>query len=268
MAEGLFPRDSVAWRVNAEAILLLGGPRALLMQVSHPSVAAAVWDHSDFRKDPYERLWRTLDRMVAISFGDPKRSREAAEGVAAVHRRVVGRTPTGREYHALDPGLLLWVHATLVDTSLVVYERYVHPLSQLQSEDYYRDMKRQARVFGVPEELLPEELGDLRAYVDRMVRETEVGEEARALAAHILAPPLPPPLRPLRELLRLVTVDLLPPPLRRGYGLSWSMPKAAALRAAAASVRVLLPFVPDALRLWPHARAAAHSAASGPSLYR
>ena len=34
--EGLAGPGSVSWRVNREAALLLGGGRALLMQVAHP----------------------------------------------------------------------------------------------------------------------------------------------------------------------------------------------------------------------------------------
>ena len=54
---GLYGPDSEAWRLNREAMLLLGaGPRALLLQIAHPAVAAGVNDHSDFRADPWRRL--------------------------------------------------------------------------------------------------------------------------------------------------------------------------------------------------------------------
>src|SRR5438270_738156 len=58
---GLFPPDAIVRRVDSEPVLLLGGGRALLMQLAHPSVAAGVADHSDFRRDPMSRLQRTLD---------------------------------------------------------------------------------------------------------------------------------------------------------------------------------------------------------------
>src|SRR5438874_12962211 len=87
---GLFEPDSVAWKVNGETAMLVGGGRALLMQLAHPAVAAAVSEHSDFPRAPYERLWRTLDSMLTITFGDAAQSSKAAERVNAVHRRVVG----------------------------------------------------------------------------------------------------------------------------------------------------------------------------------
>ena len=45
-------------------MLLLGaGPRALLLQIAHPSVAAGVDEHSDFRADPWRRLRGTLREL-------------------------------------------------------------------------------------------------------------------------------------------------------------------------------------------------------------
>jgi uncharacterized protein (DUF2236 family) len=51
---GLFGPRSLAWRINRETILLLGGGRALLMQVAHPLVAAGVADHSDFTRSSFD----------------------------------------------------------------------------------------------------------------------------------------------------------------------------------------------------------------------
>src|SRR5439155_1658928 len=96
---------AVAGRVNGEGVLLLGGPRALLMQIAHPSVAAGVADHSDFPAEPYRRLWRTMDAMLRVSFGESEQSREAAEQVTEVHRRVAGRRRDGVAYRAMEPDL-------------------------------------------------------------------------------------------------------------------------------------------------------------------
>src|SRR5689334_10339201 len=44
-----FPPEAVIRRVHSEGVVLLGGGRALLMQVAHPRVAAGVAEHSSFR---------------------------------------------------------------------------------------------------------------------------------------------------------------------------------------------------------------------------
>ncbi len=253
---GLFGPGSVAWRVNGEGVLLLGGPRALLMQIAHPSVAAGVADHSGFPAEPYTRLWRTMDAMLRVSFGDSRQSREAADRVSAVHERVTGRRGDGRPYRALDPDLLLWVHATLVDTGLVTYRRFFRALPPEDEERYVREMSRLAVAMHVPADALPENLAAFRAYVDETVERLRVGDRARRLAPSILRPPLPLALRPAGAIQELVTVGLLPPHLRRQYGLRWTPTRERALAASSAAARAVVPLLPPVLRRWPHARAA------------
>src|SRR5260370_40958496 len=133
MRAGSFPDDSIIRRVNRENVLLLGGGRALLMQLAHPLVAAGVDEHSDFRDRPIRRLRRTVQMMMAIVFGDRETALAAARSVNRVHGRV-----QGAGYRALDPDLLLWVHATLVDSSLATYETFVRPLRDEEREGFYQ----------------------------------------------------------------------------------------------------------------------------------
>jgi uncharacterized protein (DUF2236 family) len=256
---GLFPDGSVARRVNAETALLLGGGRALLMQIAHPLVAAGVADHSGFRSDPFARLWRTLDATLTVSFGDTAQSRAAADEVAAVHRRVRGARGDVA-YDATDPALLLWVHATLVDSALVTYERFVRPLRAAAAERYHDDMKRQAVAFGVPPDILPVTLSDFRGYVASTIEDLTVSDEARRLAVDILRPVTPLVLAPASAIMRLVTAGLLPPPLRDAFALRWDERRQRAFDALARSGRALVPSLPAAIRYWPHARAARQNA--------
>src|SRR6266850_7190672 len=97
---GLFAEDSITRRVNRENILLLGGGRALLMQLAHPKVAAGVDEHSDFRANPIRRLRRTVLMTMAIVFGERETALAAARAVNQTHARV-----KGADYRALDPDL-------------------------------------------------------------------------------------------------------------------------------------------------------------------
>src|SRR5437016_11697134 len=104
---GLFGPGSLTWRVNREGALLLGGGRALLLQVAHPLVAAGVAQHSNYREDPWGRLYRTLDTVTTIVFGTNEESEEAADRLRRVHSRVTGKADDGRPYEANDPDLLM-----------------------------------------------------------------------------------------------------------------------------------------------------------------
>lgn len=251
---GLFPPGTVARLVNAETALLLGGGRALLLQLAHPMVAAGVADHSGFRRDAFGRLADTLDLTLTVSFGDEDQRRAALQRVAGTHRRVTGKRGE-HPYRALDPELLLWVHATLVDSAIVAHDRFVGPIGPLARGRYYEEMKAQALAFGVPRERLPGSFEDFRRYVDGMVVTLEVGDEARELSHAVLRPPSPRALRPVVEAMRFVTIGLLPARIRVGYGLTWSLRRERILAALAGALRGgIEPLLPDVLRRWPHAR--------------
>src|ERR1700694_2819051 len=134
--QGLFAEDSITRRVNRENVLLLGGGRALLMQLAHPKVAAGVDEHSDFRSDPIRRLRGTLRMTMPIVSGARETALSAARSVNQVHANV-----RGRDYRALDPDLLLWVHATLADTALVTYELFVQRLLPREREAFHTAFK-------------------------------------------------------------------------------------------------------------------------------
>ena len=243
---GFFAEDAVIRKVDGEGVLLLGGGRALLMQLAHPSVAAGVADHSDFARDPFSRLRRTLEASYSIVFGSEEDARRTAAAIHAVHERV-----TGPGYQANDPELLLWVHATLVDTALRVYTRFVGPLLRHEVEQYYAESMRQAELMGVPLDAQPADFHAFRHYVRTTVATLEVSDAARRLAKSILRPRVPLVGEPAVALARQITVGLLPLPLRVQYGLRWDARRKAALLAAAATSRQVLPRVPPGLRRAP-----------------
>jgi uncharacterized protein (DUF2236 family) len=256
--------DSLIWRVNSEAVLLLGGGRALILQVAHPQVAAGVRQFSDYREDPWGRIRRTIDVTMKITFGDPATSRAAAETLRRRHGQVKGLDGDGRPYRALDPELLMWVQATLIDTSLVLYERYVGRLTEREKASYYQECRALGPAYGLTCGHQPADLADFRAYFEGMLSSrVRTTDTLRDVADAVLNPPLPLIARPAVELLRLVTAGTLPDSLRAELGLTWDRPREALLSASGATVRGLMPLLPSLLRRLPPARAAARRATGG-----
>src|ERR1041385_5155266 len=103
-----FDDTSMIRRVHSEAVVLLGGGRALLLQLAHPAVAAAVAEHSSFRERRVGRLLGTLKPARAIVFGDGPTASAAACSINNIHARI-----QSAGYDARDPDLLFWVLATL-----------------------------------------------------------------------------------------------------------------------------------------------------------
>ncbi len=168
-----------------------------------------------------------------------------------------GTLPDGRHYTATDPEALLWVHATLVDTALRVYGRFVAPLDPGEEQAYHEESSRVALLLGVPADLLPPTVVELRAWMAaRMADDTvHVTPEARTIARSILRPlPLVP--GTLQDVAHLVSLATLPPSLRRQYGIGWSAARERGVDRIAAASRRALPWIPAVLRHAPQARAA------------
>jgi uncharacterized protein (DUF2236 family) len=251
----MFGPASLTWRVNGEAVLLLGGGRALILQVAHPKVAAGVAQFSNYREEPWRRLYRTLDTTLTIVFGDPVSSREASERLRGVHERIVGTDDCGEPYRALDPDLLLWVQATLIDTSLTIYERYVAPLSSPDRDRYYEEMRRLGEAYSIPLEAMPADYAAFRRYYARMLAGgLRITETARDVADAVLRPDIPRVAWPAAQLLRLVTVGTLPPRLREELGLGWDPARDRLLAASQLAIRRLLPLLPALVHRFPQAR--------------
>src|SRR5207245_8325686 len=85
--------------------------------------------------------------------------------------------------------------ATLTDSALLAYERFIGPLTGAERVAYYEESKIGARLFGIPEHVVPSTLDGFEAYVDDMIRGDvlTVGAAARDIAASILRPPVPLP---------------------------------------------------------------------------
>jgi uncharacterized protein (DUF2236 family) len=262
-ARGHFGPDSVLWRISRESVVLLGGGRALILQMAHPGVAAGVAEHSNYREDPWGRAYRSVEVALRIVFGDPESSRRAAQQLKRVHARVNGTDDRGRPYSARDPELLMWVHATLFDTALEIYDRYVGCLGEDARVRAWGEAIRTGEMYGIPRDRQPRDYAAFRRYWDRMLdRGLRITAVTREVTDLVLNPPLPRVAFPVVEAMRLVTVGTLPGNIRRRLGLSWGPGRERLLGASEAAVRGIMPLLPDLVRSVPPARAAGRRVAS------
>jgi uncharacterized protein (DUF2236 family) len=290
-AAGIFGPNSVTWMVDREMALFLGGPRALLLQLAHPAVAAAVEEHSDFRVDPLGRMTRTLDSVFTIVFGDRAAAMDTAARVVRRHAPVRGtiaeESPSpwsGRAYHAQHPELLLWVHATLVDTALFVFEAVVRDLEGREAETYYEESCIVGEMLGIPRTVLPPTLRAFEEYFRSVVDgpTLHVGSIARAQRSDltrfepsygltsIYGPEWArrwgrvvdraPMRRAYAGVLELVAAGMLPPRVREAYGYRWRRRDRLAYRALVGSLRSAVPRLPGGLRFLPGYRRACERA--------
>jgi uncharacterized protein (DUF2236 family) len=257
----LVPRPgSPVWELAGDARLYATAGYALLLQVSHPTVGAGVSEHSNFKADPYGRLFRTLDYTYSMTYGGPQLAAEVGRRVREMHKHIKGTKPDGEPYHALEPEAYAWVHATLADAIITGHRRFGLRLSPAKVEGFWGEWRRSGRLVGVREEDLPEGWSDFRAYFDRMVAErlehTDAVDDVLATLAEPAAPPLPVlgdrvwrVVRvPFARIFTLATIGLLPPPLRERLGVRWTARQQVELRALGRAARSATPLMPRALR--------------------
>ena len=212
-----------------------GGGRAALLQLAHPGVAHAVDHHSRTRADVLGRFQRTFRNVFAMIFGELDEAFAAARRVHQIHTRVTGTLPhavgawdAGTPYAANDADALRWVHATLVDSVLVVRAR-LGKISARDRDAYVIEMNRFARLFGIPWALLPIDAAEHDAYMARMIPTLAVAQCAREMAQFLVGrgahdQPV------LGRVSEAVTAQLLPPALVAQFGLRTSrVPVLAAL---------------------------------------
>lgn len=210
--------------VGAEAVLIAGGGRAILLQIAHPAVGRGVVDHSDFAADPLRRLRATLTFAYAAVYGSPDQLAAVKRAVNQAHAPVRSAIPSGDgpAYNAFDPQLQLWVAATLYDSAVTMYEYIYGPLDAESADRIYAEYSVLGTALQVPPQLWPADRQAFEEYWAETLPTLKVTPATRAVAYQLLhAANLPLWLRSAMPLARLVTAGLLPVPLRVDFGLPW-----------------------------------------------
>ncbi len=243
---GILGPDSTAWRIGGDLSVFVGGGRAALLQLAHPMVAYAIEQHSTTRDDVVGRFQRTFKNVFAMVFGELDDAIAAGRRVHSVHTRIIGTIPdaiggyaAGTPYHANDAAALRWVHATLIDTTLVVCDRLGKRLVRGDRDAYVREMNRFAALFGIPRDMWPADHAAHARYMDRMLASNElaVAPCAKEMAGFLFGNGT----TALGRITEAVTASLLPPHLVRDF----------ALRGSPMLVRVGLAATGTAIRLLP-----------------
>ncbi|MEA2662205.1 MAG: hypothetical protein QOH08_1777 [Chloroflexota bacterium] len=254
MPQPVLPERSVARRLNRELFLLLGGPAALLMQVAHPLVAAGVEQHSDFRRDPLGRLRRTLNTTLAVVFADPGEAHAALRRIDRRHGPVRGTAADGRAYEARDPELLLWVQATLVLTSLRLYEAVLGRLAPADREAYWQETRPIATALGIPADRQPVTLADLERY-ERVMLATAVRPDATSVrVANDVRHPLGWIPAPCYWPTDAIVAALVPAPLHGPLGLRYRRRERVFFALVVGTARIMRAVLPMPLTVVPQAR--------------
>jgi uncharacterized protein (DUF2236 family) len=253
--EGIFGPYSLTWRVSREAAIFLGAGRALLLQLAHPWVAAAVAEHSRTLADPIGRFHRTFEIVFTMVFGTLDQAFTAARSLHRRHIAIGGRLPevagpfaAGSLYRANDIEALTWVHATLIDSAVIAHDLVLPPLDAEQRQRHYSEGRLFAGLFGIPRQSLPADRQEFTAYLDTMSSSAilTVSPQARTIARQLfegagtwLSVP---------QWYQGLTVHLLPQRLRTAFGFRYGEDDRLAAERTIRRLRRVYPLLPSRLR--------------------
>lgn len=252
----------VARRLNGERLSILSWPRAILMQMAHPLIAAGVARHSTFRggaASAARRAHGTISAMLSLTFGSDIEREATLAHIRGIHRRVrgtlgedAGPFASDAIYSAEDPALLLWVHATLLDSIADFHVRAIGPLSRAELDAFCDESAPTLVALGGDRDRAPRDWASLRGYMDAIGDSgaLTVTGEARAIAGTVLTPHLGTTRAPGGGLHRLLTIGLLPPRLRHAYGFEWNALRQRRFDLLLRVLRRARRLTPDVIARW------------------
>lgn len=250
---GYFGPQTVVWQMFREPVILLGGYRAIMMQMAHPAVAQGVEQSSSFRNDMIGRARRTIQAMNSLIFGSKDQALKAARTMHTIHHRVKGTVPedsesswAGRLFRANDLGLKNWVGLTTIDAVIDYFETFVRPISSAELDQLAEEIKTLALLCGIPKTYHYESVAALRAKRNEMLAggELAVGEIALGIVKDLFD------VTP-GSLDQRITYGMLPEQARELYKIDWSVSDQENYNRVASNISFLNRSLPKGIRYVP-----------------
>ncbi|MDB5987033.1 MAG: hypothetical protein JWR16_2086 [Nevskia sp.] len=185
------------------------------------------------------------------------------------HKGIKGTLRSGQPYHALQPEVFYWTHATFFEGIIALQEYFSTPLSEQQCEQLYRESIHWYAQYGVSMRPVPPDYASFKVYWADMLatlQPTEITQHALTLGR------TPKPFtwipQPVWWLVDpLITRGSLwlargtmPPVPRAQLGWTWSRSDERRLRAFGWTVRQAFRLLPAEWRYLPRARRGIHHA--------
>ncbi len=202
--KGLFGPESMFWEVNKHTLVyFLGAVQSVQMQLCHPWIGTAVFDHSKIMTDPRRRAQLTYSFLWSFIYGDLDMVMKRAMGLYKVHGRVqgtidekAGTHAAGEHYQANEVNALLWVHVTAFLCRVRLYEILVRPLSTAEKDRFVNEAKLYAMCFGIPDTAHPQDWQEVEDYVAAMDASDTLARNEKGMKIRLfLEKSIPRPLR-------------------------------------------------------------------------
>ena len=252
-APGRLGPDSLIWKYYGDVrVQLFGFQRLASNENSIPELAQGVTDHSVIFGDFLGRAMRTaVPVMKSVYDADAD---TWGKRVRDFHKDIKGTMPDGSRYHALNPELFYWAHATFVDQLIYTTDMFVHRLSEDEKAQIFEESKLWFATYGVSDRGQPETYEQFVAYWNRMLKRFESTGPV-VYGAGYIRKGIPGPRRVPRWLWRILAAPAnayartmiagtLPDEAKAACKLTWTERDEKRYQRIARFLRALDPFIP------------------------
>ncbi|ORC02499.1 hypothetical protein B1T48_15795 [Mycobacterium persicum] len=244
--------DSLIWKFYGDyRTQIFGFQRVAGTENCIEQLAQGVFDHSVIFSDTVGRARRTAPPLMKTVYSEDP----AAWGgtVRDFHKSIKGTISDGSRYHALNPELFYWAHATFVDQILYTADMFIRRLTRAEKEQIFEESKTWYRLYGVSDRGQPQTYDEFCAYWEGML-ERFVPHQTVRYGTGYLRKGIPGPRKvpgpiwkvlsaPLNAYTRVVIVGTLPPQMRDVCDLDWDARKEKRYQRFAALVRAVNPLI-------------------------
>ncbi|MBA0046551.1 oxygenase MpaB family protein [Mycobacterium sp. NPDC050853] len=241
--------DSLVWKFYGDIRGVLGFQRLAGTENCIEQLGKAVEDHSVIFSDTLGRARRSGPPiMKTVYSADPQKW---GRTVRDFHKPISGTISDGTRYHALNPELFYWAHATFVDQVLYITDTFVRRLSYEEKVEIFEESKVWYRLYGVSARNQPQTYDEFVTYMegmfDRFVPTKTILYATGYIRQGVPGPKqIPAPMwrvlsAPLNAFIRTVIVGTLPPQMQAVCRLEWNDKKERSFQRFAKVMRALNP---------------------------
>ncbi|MEU1980632.1 oxygenase MpaB family protein [Nocardia sp. NPDC019395] len=255
---------SLTWKYAGDFRNMLFLGRTGILQNMHPAVGAALQDHSNFFADPWDRLIRSLPQIQGMIYDAD--SEAQAGRVRDYHRPLKGTDSRGERYHALNPDVYWWTHATFVELTIAINEHFGTPLTGAEKDQLIAEGVTWWRMYGLSDRVLVSNYAEFEEYWNRTIDEVLEANATTDFALRLgsvripAMPGIPEPVwsviwRPVMAFNVWLANALMPERAREILDLRWTPLDQKLFGIFATTVRTVWPLLPERLRYAPRAYA-------------
>lgn len=231
-----------------EGILFAGSGSAILLQAAMPGLTRQDGEHDkNLATELGTALQALLSYTSCLVFGTRQEKKNLLDLLQSDQPPL-----KGTEYYAEFPETRLWIAATLYATATDFYQRIYGRVNYHTAQRAYDEFTLLMYCLGLPPGTWPEDRTAFWTYWDDQLEKLHVGSQAHEVAKDLLEDrDVPRWVQRMKPLLRVITIEMLPPRIREAYGLKSTVGTRGVYRTTMGLSVAAYPALPTSWRSYP-----------------